>query len=189
MTTPTPGPVAAIVYVAGCPRCDADHTDLAAYRLSRPRNYTHWATCPGTGEPVLLVLADGPAPPSPSPPSRPTMSVSRSADVAAAFADAAAVACPLKVGATPVVTAVSLREGDGGADLGVRLAVELRLPDGTVVTLVGADVVYEEDDDLTDPDRIARMAEYFGLTPAGARRRLRRAGLLPAAEGPTHDDG
>lgn len=45
-----------------CARCGGDHYDLECNPFIRPVNdndgmvWTHWATCPRTGEPILLVI-------------------------------------------------------------------------------------------------------------------------------------
>ena len=41
--------------VFNCARCGQDHQELEFTRLKRPEaEWTHWAVCPNTGEPVLL---------------------------------------------------------------------------------------------------------------------------------------
>lgn len=48
----------------GCARCDGDgHPNLTFTRLQRPVAFettrlTHWATCPVTLEPILLMVAE-----------------------------------------------------------------------------------------------------------------------------------
>lgn len=45
-----------------CARCGRDHAALPFLRLQRPMedadgvDWTHWATCPTTGEPVLMFI-------------------------------------------------------------------------------------------------------------------------------------
>jgi hypothetical protein len=46
--------------VTGCARCGGDHVELAAVEFQRPpkdedEEWSHWATCPETGEPILIV--------------------------------------------------------------------------------------------------------------------------------------
>jgi len=41
--------------ITRCARCGNDHIDLEFKPLSRPMgNWTYWAACPVTGEPILL---------------------------------------------------------------------------------------------------------------------------------------
>ena len=43
------------VDVYECVRCGRDHDDLEFHKLARPSDsWTHWATCPNNGEPVLV---------------------------------------------------------------------------------------------------------------------------------------
>lgn len=50
----------------GCARCDGDgHSKMTYVRLARPielpdsrHKLTHWATCPTTGEPILMAFLD-----------------------------------------------------------------------------------------------------------------------------------
>lgn len=50
--------------VRGCARCGSDHASLPFLRLQRPMEdndgvaWTHWATCPTTGEPILLFIRE-----------------------------------------------------------------------------------------------------------------------------------
>ena len=50
--------------IRNCARCGQDH-ELEFRRFQRPMQrtgYTHWATCPTTGEPIIMVMAtDAPA--------------------------------------------------------------------------------------------------------------------------------
>jgi hypothetical protein len=45
----------------GCTRCGADHDSVSFLPLTRPVTgetgilFTHWASCPATGEPLLLL--------------------------------------------------------------------------------------------------------------------------------------
>lgn len=44
-----------------CPRCEAEHRQLAIKRLSKPTydGFTHWGVCPTTGDPVLFSFQRG----------------------------------------------------------------------------------------------------------------------------------
>ncbi len=44
-----------------CPRCEAEHRQLAIKRLSKPTydGFTHWGICPTTGDPVLFTFTRG----------------------------------------------------------------------------------------------------------------------------------
>lgn len=43
--------------VTNCARCGKDHESLQFRRLKTPAgNFTHWGTCPNTGEPILLMF-------------------------------------------------------------------------------------------------------------------------------------
>lgn len=64
-------PVLTVRNVHRCARCDGDHENVSAYRLTRPmRNafdrapvYTHWFMCPRLDEPVMIaIVADTPVP-------------------------------------------------------------------------------------------------------------------------------
>lgn len=56
-----------VIDVEKCARCGEDHDDVAFQRFERPikhkEEWTHWGTCPKTGEPIILrvevELADG----------------------------------------------------------------------------------------------------------------------------------
>jgi hypothetical protein len=59
-------PTIIVNQIAGCARCGETHADLSFALLQRPIEehfvgnrvqYTHWAPCPKTGEPVLLLIA------------------------------------------------------------------------------------------------------------------------------------
>lgn len=41
-----------------CPRCGGEHWTLIVYPLTNPGalRYTHWAVCPKTKEPVLILF-------------------------------------------------------------------------------------------------------------------------------------
>ena len=42
------------VTLMGCVRCEKGHKDLVFRKLKRPQDdFTHWAMCPTTGEPLL----------------------------------------------------------------------------------------------------------------------------------------
>jgi hypothetical protein len=51
-----------VLDIVGCARCHGDgHTELVFRRLAHPVEssevpLTHWATCPTTGEPILLAI-------------------------------------------------------------------------------------------------------------------------------------
>jgi hypothetical protein len=41
--------------VRQCARCGMDHQRLPFRKLGNPNDqFTHWATCPGTGEPIMM---------------------------------------------------------------------------------------------------------------------------------------
>lgn len=47
--------------IQGCTRCGGDHEGLDWTPFARPiirglSTFTHWATCPGTGDPIMLVV-------------------------------------------------------------------------------------------------------------------------------------
>ena len=46
--------------VPHCARCGGRHEGLSFQALARPMEgyYTHWATCPETGEPIMLRLVE-----------------------------------------------------------------------------------------------------------------------------------
>jgi hypothetical protein len=46
--------------ITNCARCGGDHPDLVFTKLARPilDEYTHWAACPKTGEPVIMQITD-----------------------------------------------------------------------------------------------------------------------------------
>ena len=45
--------------IEGCARCGKGHKDLVFSRLIGPGDeYTHYATCPNTRQPVLLMFRD-----------------------------------------------------------------------------------------------------------------------------------
>lgn len=49
--------------VLGCARCGQDHYNLPMYRFERSltlidEDFTHWATCPLTGDPILVRRVD-----------------------------------------------------------------------------------------------------------------------------------
>ena len=40
-----------------CARCGLRHTDLTFTKLTYPHdNWTHWASCPTNGEPIMLLF-------------------------------------------------------------------------------------------------------------------------------------
>lgn len=48
-----------VVAVKKCARCEKDHEPMCFLPFKRPvqppnQNVTHWASCPTTGEPILL---------------------------------------------------------------------------------------------------------------------------------------
>jgi len=48
----------------GCARCGGDHDDLTYRPFSRPipdvdGAFTHWASCPETGDPILMRFGNG----------------------------------------------------------------------------------------------------------------------------------
>jgi hypothetical protein len=55
--------------IVGCVRCGGTHGATAYYFASPPKDFTAWATCPVTGDPILIELpaAERGAPP-PAPP-------------------------------------------------------------------------------------------------------------------------
>jgi len=42
------------VKIHGCARCGYDHDSIQLYELTNPTNWTHWATCPRTDEPIMI---------------------------------------------------------------------------------------------------------------------------------------
>ena len=45
------------VSIKCCARCEQDHDDLEFTELSKPIDeWTFWAKCPTTGEPILLLI-------------------------------------------------------------------------------------------------------------------------------------
>lgn len=45
------------VKVRSCARCNSDHDVVFFKSFTRPvENYTHWGTCPNTGEPILMKI-------------------------------------------------------------------------------------------------------------------------------------
>lgn len=43
--------------VRGCARCNEDHEQLVFLKLGQPcQEWTHWAVCPTTNEPILLTF-------------------------------------------------------------------------------------------------------------------------------------
>jgi len=52
------------LHVRGCNRCARDHAELPFLLLQRPMMdrdgvcWTHWATCPTTGEPILMFIVN-----------------------------------------------------------------------------------------------------------------------------------
>lgn len=52
--------------VRWCARCGGDHPNLTFERLDRHVDgdppMTHWASCPATGEPILMRIAERPTP-------------------------------------------------------------------------------------------------------------------------------
>lgn len=54
---PAPPPDGRTIIIPRCTRCDESHSQLPVKPLSRPfQVFTHWATCPTTGDPILLLL-------------------------------------------------------------------------------------------------------------------------------------
>jgi hypothetical protein len=46
------------MYLAKCARCGGEHKDLILYKLGCKRQeFSHWAICPYTTEPILVVIA------------------------------------------------------------------------------------------------------------------------------------
>lgn len=46
-----------------CARCGEDHAGLEMKKFTRPPEwgpYTHWVSCPTTGEPILIRVVDVP---------------------------------------------------------------------------------------------------------------------------------
>jgi hypothetical protein len=49
-----PVPARVFATVLACPRCGGLHAQTLFLRLERPsQGYTHWASCPANGEPLL----------------------------------------------------------------------------------------------------------------------------------------
>jgi len=47
--------------IKNCARCTGEHEDILCASFTRPvelvdGGYTHWALCPNTGEPILIVI-------------------------------------------------------------------------------------------------------------------------------------
>jgi len=43
--------------IEGCERCLDNHEKLAVNKFVRgPMGFTHWATCPATGDPILIKI-------------------------------------------------------------------------------------------------------------------------------------
>jgi hypothetical protein len=56
MTTPQ----ITVKHIKNCARCSGEHEDLMCASFTRPvakesGGYTHWALCPNTGEPILII--------------------------------------------------------------------------------------------------------------------------------------
>lgn len=47
-------PDALTLTVSDCPRCEGDHGSLSFQPFTASDEYTHWAACPKTGEPILV---------------------------------------------------------------------------------------------------------------------------------------
>jgi len=48
------------VSIARCARCGQNHKNLIFKRFeSPPDEWTHWALCPKTGEPILMCVVGG----------------------------------------------------------------------------------------------------------------------------------
>lgn len=47
-----------VLRVATCPRCGADHGSLPFATVDHHERYTHFATCPATGQPLLVREVD-----------------------------------------------------------------------------------------------------------------------------------
>jgi hypothetical protein len=46
-----------------CARCGGDHKDISCMKLARPcEQFTHWAQCPTTLEPIMVRFVDEEAP-------------------------------------------------------------------------------------------------------------------------------
>lgn len=44
----------------GCGRCGGKHEGIIAYPFAHPpRGWSHWATCPTNGQPILVRMKDG----------------------------------------------------------------------------------------------------------------------------------
>lgn len=61
MTDPhqSPYPATLVDTITNCPRCGGDHGEMAAARLTyplraQPYDYSHWALCPISGEPIMI---------------------------------------------------------------------------------------------------------------------------------------
>jgi hypothetical protein len=50
------GDVKILRAIVNCARCGLDHENVQARPFARPpaKRHTHWATCPVTGEPILI---------------------------------------------------------------------------------------------------------------------------------------
>lgn len=44
--------------VVACARCAQTHTDIEFKPLTNPARYTHWATCPVTDEPIMMIAGE-----------------------------------------------------------------------------------------------------------------------------------
>jgi len=46
--------------VVGCARCGKKHVGLVFIKLKKksPNDWSHWATCPNTSEPLMLLISD-----------------------------------------------------------------------------------------------------------------------------------
>lgn len=55
MSAPVNGPVVGYSDVGSCPRCSQRHEEMKFVRLHQTTKpeWTHWALCPGTGEPLF----------------------------------------------------------------------------------------------------------------------------------------
>jgi hypothetical protein len=47
------------ITVSNCARCGGDHENISCMKLARPcGNFTHWAQCPTTLEPIMVAFVD-----------------------------------------------------------------------------------------------------------------------------------
>lgn len=53
-----------IVDITNCARCGEDHAAVERHEFTQPMNimgvgFTHWASCPKNGEPIIIFLEEG----------------------------------------------------------------------------------------------------------------------------------